>query len=184
MGLNGIKVKQRISKDPRNKRWAQDNSRVGFTMLQKMGWSSGDGLGQDLQGRATNIKVVKKDNQMGIGAECTSSDNWLEHQNALDDLFAGLNNGTNDDSAQEPIASQPRHGRLYHRQKFARSKQVSNYDQGARNTIFGKSEKQVAIETVDKQVPAVALTSDFVEIKSKQNINEYFKEKMKKLNGQ
>jgi Pin2-interacting protein X1 len=34
-------------------------------MLMKMGWSEGKGLGKDLQGTATHVKVTKKTDSAG-----------------------------------------------------------------------------------------------------------------------
>ncbi|RDD36439.1 G patch domain-containing protein 8 [Trichoplax sp. H2] len=43
------------------------NSNVGFKLLQKMGWSSGDGLGRNKQGRTDPIPIVIKEDICGIG---------------------------------------------------------------------------------------------------------------------
>ncbi|RKP09028.1 G-patch domain-containing protein [Thamnocephalis sphaerospora] len=43
------------------------DSNIGFRMLQKMGWQSGQGLGRDGQGRVDPIPVVRKADVMGIG---------------------------------------------------------------------------------------------------------------------
>lgn len=73
MGLaDSNKKKQKISEDPRNTKWAHDESRPGFKMLQKMGWSPAHAntLTPDapvLSKRLTSIPVAKEDT-VGLGA--------------------------------------------------------------------------------------------------------------------
>ena len=92
MGLAGPKQKQRFGIDPQNKNWQQDKSAVGFTLLSKMGWEEGRGMGKSEQGRTENIKVSLKLNNYGIGADAKTSDNWLENTFAFDEMLKGMGN--------------------------------------------------------------------------------------------
>ncbi|KAH7102166.1 hypothetical protein BKA62DRAFT_118970 [Auriculariales sp. MPI-PUGE-AT-0066] len=69
MGLSQRKVKQRIGPDPRNLSWGDDAARFGQAYLEKLGWSSGTGLGAAGDGRASHITVKQKLNMLGIGAD-------------------------------------------------------------------------------------------------------------------
>lgn len=69
MGLSQRKVKQRIGPDPRNLSWGDDAARFGQAYLEKLGWSSGGGLGASGEGRTTHISVKQKLNLLGIGGE-------------------------------------------------------------------------------------------------------------------
>ena len=179
MGLAGPKVKQRIGPDPQNKRWREDENAVGMKMLQKMGWSEGKGLGAMESGQTDYIKVSLKDNMLGIGAEKESGDNWLENAGAFDDLLANLNQGT------PTLTSEPsttNFGRLAHRKKFQRNKQVSNYDSASINTILGKKANGEAKNPVDEPVvEAVVPQADFECVVQKKSVKDYFAEKMKAL---
>ena len=41
-------------------------------MLEKMGWADGQGLGKDMQGDKTFVRVKKRENNLGLGQEATS----------------------------------------------------------------------------------------------------------------
>jgi Pin2-interacting protein X1 len=62
--------------DTQNQAWAADKSRFGFKMLQMMGWSEGKGLGVKEDGATAHIKMKKKDNSRGLGAEIGQNDRW------------------------------------------------------------------------------------------------------------
>jgi hypothetical protein len=47
------------------KHWAHDTSRFGYKLLQKYGWSDGKGLGANLDGITSHIKVVQKADTKG-----------------------------------------------------------------------------------------------------------------------
>ena len=68
---------QDSKKDTLNQQWTstQDGPRTsfGFKMMQKMGWSSGKGLGKELQGQTDAVKVSKKVDNSGLGQEQDSS---------------------------------------------------------------------------------------------------------------
>ncbi|KAI8050469.1 hypothetical protein BDF22DRAFT_695110 [Syncephalis plumigaleata] len=51
------------------------DSNVGFRLLSKMGWQSGQGLGREQQGRVDPIPLMVKQDVMGLGLE--------EHDNAM-----------------------------------------------------------------------------------------------------
>ena len=47
--------KQKIGPNPRGKFFMEDTSNKGRTLLQKLGWQSGDGLGKQNQGMSAPI---------------------------------------------------------------------------------------------------------------------------------
>ncbi len=55
--------------DKRNLQWASDKSSFGQRMLMKMGWKEGKGLGKNQEGRNTNLRAVKREEGLGIGAK-------------------------------------------------------------------------------------------------------------------
>jgi len=63
-------------------------------MLEKMGWSQGKGLGAMEDGAKEQIKVWKKNDNLGIGATKKTVDNWLENTFAFSDLLQNLNERT------------------------------------------------------------------------------------------
>ncbi|KAI9140296.1 G-patch domain-containing protein, partial [Paraphysoderma sedebokerense] len=91
MGLAGPRNKQRISADPQNKAWSNDTGKFGFKMLQKMGWTPGKGLGVDQQGSTSHVSVVRKEDNLGVGANVNTMDNWLSNTDAFSKLLKDLN---------------------------------------------------------------------------------------------
>jgi len=55
--------------DHRNAEWAQDMSAFGQKMLLKMGWKQGNGLGKNQQGTSTNLRAIRREVNLGIGAK-------------------------------------------------------------------------------------------------------------------
>ncbi|KAJ3111086.1 Presequence protease, mitochondrial [Phlyctochytrium bullatum] len=101
MGLAGPRMKQRISADPQNKKWANDTEKAGYKMLKAMGWSDGKGLGRNEDGMATHLAVKMKNDKIGVGAAKNASDNWLEHTAGFSALLANLNSVTPDEDEAE-----------------------------------------------------------------------------------
>ena len=54
--------------ESRNSAWANDTSSFGQKMLLKMGWSQGKGLGKHSQGTQTNLRALRREEGLGIGA--------------------------------------------------------------------------------------------------------------------
>lgn len=121
MGLAGVKQKQRISADPNNLTWsngkynrtnlvaflsvfsiwnvALDQSKFGFRMLMKMGWAPGKGLGVNEDGNQEHVKIRLKEDNLGLGANKKTSDNWLDNTDSFSRLLADLNARTESASA-------------------------------------------------------------------------------------
>jgi hypothetical protein len=56
--------RQRVGPNPRGKFFTEDESNIGRTLLMKMGWKSGDGLGVERQGmRNPIIPKIHTDNR-------------------------------------------------------------------------------------------------------------------------
>ena len=51
--------------DPQNTFWANDTSKFGRKMLERMGWADGQGLGADGRGSTTHVEVVRKSDNAG-----------------------------------------------------------------------------------------------------------------------
>ncbi|KAL1930302.1 hypothetical protein VTP01DRAFT_1456 [Rhizomucor pusillus] len=101
MGLAENKIKQRLSADPNNLAWSNDQSKFGFRMLMKMGWAPGKGLGVNEDGGQHHIKIKLKDDNLGLGAKKNQSDNWLGNTDAFSQLLANLNSQPQQPAAEE-----------------------------------------------------------------------------------
>ncbi|XP_047124763.1 PIN2/TERF1-interacting telomerase inhibitor 1 [Hydra vulgaris] len=146
--LAEVKSKQKWSDDPRNTRWANDKTKFGYTMLTKMGWSEGKGLGQNLSGEATHIKVKKRINNSGIGLKKPSDDEWISQQDDFNALLIQLNQGvncngvTNIKSLEDRVRASKKKI-LY--TKFVKSKDLSNASSQDLAAIFGTRSKSAPV---------------------------------------
>jgi hypothetical protein len=80
-------------KDTTNQAWADDTSSFGHRMLQKMGWKQGKGLGKDESGMIAAVKLTKRIDARGLGAEAdpTGNSGWAEQQQTFAGVLATLN---------------------------------------------------------------------------------------------
>lgn len=67
--------------------WANDKSRFGMKLMEKMGWKEGKGLGKEEDGCVESVKPQRMGSEMGVGAQSKSEINWL----APGVLASGLN---------------------------------------------------------------------------------------------
>ncbi|CAI5724629.1 unnamed protein product [Peronospora destructor] len=76
-----------------NMAWASDTSKFGFKMLVKMGWSAGKGVGKDLQGQATHVKIVRRSQNLGVGCSLKQAEvqGWSETAGGFADVLKTLN---------------------------------------------------------------------------------------------
>lgn len=78
---------------------ALDQSKFGFRMLMKMGWAPGKGLGVNEDGNQEHVKIRLKEDNLGLGANKKTSDNWLDNTDSFSRLLADLNARTESASA-------------------------------------------------------------------------------------
>eukprot|EP01129_Flabellula_baltica_P005678 TRINITY_DN206_c0_g1_i2.p1 TRINITY_DN206_c0_g1~~TRINITY_DN206_c0_g1_i2.p1 ORF type:complete len:275 (+),score=102.62 TRINITY_DN206_c0_g1_i2:111-935(+) len=150
--------------DPNNKHWANDTSRYGFKMLEKMGWSHGKGLGANENGTTKHIPIVRKDDNKGIGANGID-EAWLEtgreYQRVLDMM--------NDDDDVPLETLREKQVSVYKPPRVLRSKlAVSSYTADDMNAIFGVTQENIfaAVQDDDEHIHKSTVTLD-----------EYFKSK-------
>lgn len=76
-----------------NMAWAADTSKFGFKMLVKMGWTAGKGVGKDLQGQATHVKIARRSENLGIGCSLKQVEvqGWSETAGGFADVLRSLN---------------------------------------------------------------------------------------------
>jgi len=141
--------RQKWTLNPRGNLWANDESKFGQKLMEKMGWEKGKGLGANENGRVQHISLKLKDNNKGIGFE-GHDDTWLEHQNDFQSVLAALNiehgdagKGLSENEKKANLEELSRKSkRRVHYQKFVRGKDTNNYSVEDLGCILGtKSEK-------------------------------------------
>ena len=71
--------------------WTEEKDNVGLKLLKQMGWSSGQGLGKEGQGRVDAVKQKRKNDNKGIGAKADTKDEaFRASQELFNDVLARL----------------------------------------------------------------------------------------------
>lgn len=76
--------------DPNNRRWADDTGRLGYRLLQRMGWRAGGGLGAREQGLTAPIVPAAERLGRGLGARAAARAGPSGIQHAFDGVLKGL----------------------------------------------------------------------------------------------
>ncbi|KAL2740643.1 G patch domain-containing protein 4 isoform X1 [Vespula squamosa] len=131
--------KQKWMLNPRGKDWSNDTNKFGQRMLEKMGWTTGKGLGINEQGITQHVKVKVKNDTVGIGFKNEQDEAWTEHQKAFDSFLnllqenqdSNLIKKTNTENSvvstqSLELKSKQSRARV-HYQKFTRGKDVKKY---------------------------------------------------------
>lgn len=154
--------KQKWTLNPRGKHWSEDSNKYGQRMLEKMGWTTGKGLGVNEQGMTEHVRVSLKNDTAGVGFKMEDLDKaWTEYQEGFNDLLQELQkcqNSGSDDVVEIPseapnkrsLEMKSKQSRVrVHYQKFARGKDVNRYSSKDLANIFGQ--KELSINNKDKE---------------------------------
>lgn len=76
-----------------NMAWAADTSKFGYKMLVKMGWAAGKGVGKELQGQATHVKIARRSENLGVGCSLKQAEvqGWSTTASSFADVLKTLN---------------------------------------------------------------------------------------------
>jgi len=193
--LAGPRRKQRISIDPQNLGWKNDEGKFGKKMMEKMGWSSGKGLGRKEQGSNENVKLRANYSSKGLGCNHNYDDTWVEHHDDFAELLANLNKGKkgqDTEGTSKQTSSLEQKSKLsrarIHYQKFTRGKDLAQYSEQDKSAVLGTfkrgkdgKRKHEAEENGEEPAKKAVETAELNTIQSKLSVNEYFAEKMKKI---
>eukprot|EP00771_Trimastix_marina_P000550 gnl/Trimastix_PCT/157.p1 GENE.gnl/Trimastix_PCT/157~~gnl/Trimastix_PCT/157.p1 ORF type:complete len:188 (-),score=27.15 gnl/Trimastix_PCT/157:24-587(-) len=117
--------------------WAQDHSRFGFKLLEKMGWKQGTGLGKEGQGSQTHVHIPVKSDHLGIGAS-KSEDAWLENISAYGSILSKLSTSKQNQSQDKPKSKKKGLGRF---SRVSRWTDVSTYSNTELAQVMGSLNK-------------------------------------------
>jgi len=84
-------MKEKVGVDPQNLTWRNDSEGFGYRMLSMMGWSEGKGLGANENGTTEFVRAKKRSDNLGLGADVNTSNNWLANTTAFDGILSRLN---------------------------------------------------------------------------------------------
>jgi len=189
--------RQKWTLNPRGNLWANDQSKFGQKLMEKMGWEKGRGLGANQDGMVDHITLKHKDNTKGIGFQ-GHDDTWLAHQDDFQNVLAALNvehgdAGKNMDEAEKKATLSEiskKSKRRVHYQKFVKGKDSSNYSADDLGCILGtKSDKLKSKSEPSSPQNASEEEDDSVEENDKNFVQrgsytDYFAAKMAALKAQ
>lgn len=194
------------STDPNGEVWARDENKFGKKMLEKMGWSDGKGLGADLSGETSHVKVNKRAVHLGLGADAGTPDRWTEHISEFDDILSNLNttktasapnsgpnsavtseqNSAVNSDQDEPAAPAVKEttGKRQKRKKakdlytkFKKHKNLGSLSNQDMAHIFGETKKESSESQKDGESSAGLPAQGLKTITSKMSMAEYFNSK-------
>jgi len=177
--------RQKWSHDPRNTNWSNDKTKFGYQMLTKMGWSEGNGLGLNLSGNVSHIKVNKRGSNAGVGLKKSHEDDWISHQDDFNALLNSLNGNPTSETAS-PVEKMRASRHRY--TKFVKSKDLSNASTDDMACIFGQRGKS-SIDVTEEAKDSDLSTTDIAPteelsiktVESTLSMNDYFAMKMAAL---
>ncbi|XP_037715486.1 G patch domain-containing protein 4 isoform X1 [Drosophila subpulchrella] len=92
--------RKRYNLCPRGKALYEDENRFGTKMLEKMGWTKGNGLGAKQDGEKDFVRIRFKNDAEGLGFEARD-DQWTTHEEGFNGLLKSLNGEENEANGKE-----------------------------------------------------------------------------------
>ncbi|XP_017123565.1 PIN2/TERF1-interacting telomerase inhibitor 1 isoform X2 [Drosophila elegans] len=92
--------RKRYNLCPRGKALYEDENRFGTKMLEKMGWTKGNGLGANQDGEKDFVRIRFKNDAEGLGFEARD-DQWTTHEEGFNGLLKSLNGDENEANGKE-----------------------------------------------------------------------------------
>ncbi|TKR93369.1 hypothetical protein L596_007841 [Steinernema carpocapsae] len=145
--------KQRISIDPQNIAWKNDNEKFGQKLMEKMGWSEGKGLGLKEQGMSDNLKLKANHTAKGLGCEQGYDTTWIAHHDDFASLLANLkkkkpeseekegSDGVKKEKKEKKVKSLEETSKSskarIHYHKFTRGKDLSRFSANDLSSVIG-----------------------------------------------
>ncbi|GAB5364153.1 hypothetical protein AAMO2058_000944300 [Amorphochlora amoebiformis] len=199
MSMNRRKVHQSAGRHG-EKFWDEERNNFGFKMMQRMGWSQGEGLGKNRKGTTSFIRVSQKRDNSGIGAKGKQDDNWSAITGVFNHLLKRLaSSNPEKDEKEQKFGLEKNEGKgmeyktsgarlksfvtrrtLYGR--FKAAKDTSKHTKQDRAAIFGKSNIFGNISASTKS-SSPEFKSDVFTTVASTNIRDYFANKVKSSNN-
>uniref|UniRef100_H3GRT0 PinX1-related protein 1 n=1 Tax=Phytophthora ramorum TaxID=164328 RepID=H3GRT0_PHYRM len=129
-----------------NMAWASDTSKFGFKMLVKMGWSAGKGVGKELQGQATHVKIARRSENLGVGCSLKQAEvqGWSETAGGFVDVLKTLNksygskSNSDADSSDESSSSKKKKSKKNKKEKKAKKEKKNKKSKKAEKTTVSR----------------------------------------------
>lgn len=181
--LAGPRRKQKvINLRAKNNAWSNDSGKFGQRMLEKMGWSSGKGLGAKENGIVEHVVARYKNDDRGLGYE-DKNDQWTKHEDDFNSLLANLSNDNGTEAKLHSGVSLEHKSKKskarVHYHKFTRGKDLTQYSEKDLANIFGK--KSLTNDDKPQEKVQDNVKESDQKFTEKGSMEEYFKNKLAKL---
>lgn len=184
------KRKQKISVDPQNLTWKNDDQKFSKKLMEKMGWSEGDGLGRNRQGNSDAVKLKANHSGRGLGSDKLADydSTWISHHDDFADLLVALNKNKEQEPEQteeekeraaEKISIELKSKsirRRIHYQKFTRAKDTTNYSDSHKKGILGYGRLKADNQETVAEAPCSEKSEESSEISQKSDSQDDKKE--------
>ncbi|KAL2261167.1 hypothetical protein VTK26DRAFT_4620 [Humicola hyalothermophila] len=132
MGLAAAKNKRKLGNDPNNTKWSRNTETFGQKILRAQGWQPGQYLGAKdaphaewhTEANSSHIRVVLKDDTMGLGAKRNNGDECIG-LDAFQSILGRLNGKSEEALATEQKAREDIKLNLYVERKLGAIRFVS-----------------------------------------------------------
>ncbi|VIO97088.1 MGC82072 protein, putative [Brugia malayi] len=181
---------QRNLINSQNITWRNDDSKFGQVMLEKMGWKPGSGLGKYEQGITENLQMKANVLTKGLGCNERNDEVWIAHHDSFAAILADLNKKKENSKAANPVRNNLNKVKskviLNEHRKDRYIPNLSMMSEKDKCAIFGKrsapstSDKSIDENKQKDEVKSAPASGNM--IVNKISINDYFAEKMLKLN--
>ena len=149
-----------------NAAWAQDKTGFGYKMLLKMGWKEKEGLGKDGEGRTEAVKVTKRADARGLGAEKEDSNNhgWTETAQSFTGVLASLKEKYGAVNSKKKAKKEKKREEKKKKRKRSRSSLTSDSSDGeqeeAKKIEVNEQDAEAEASARDAKTKRAKLSSD------------------------
>ncbi|CAH8530943.1 unnamed protein product [Schistosoma intercalatum] len=170
--LSEKRKKVRYSTDPNGNLWAANPNNFGRKMLEKYGWSPGNGLGKNSNGIKAPIKASIQKGTRGLGMKsdfCLGIRQINEYASLLRKLNNAHSSSDKTNAISECLPTSWRKG-----MKTLRSKDASKYDQQDLSIVLGHTQSFLEEKIASPNAPAKESGCQIPSVISPMSVSEYF----------
>merc|ERR1712226_844639 len=151
--------KQKWSLDPWNLNWKKESQQegtknIGAKLMRKLGWSDGDGLGKNRQGRKDHITAKVKNNNRGVGCSLKHNKEWVAGQDDFNAVLRMLNDDDTSAFKENKRAQKRAIQRKAMHSKFVKAKDLSSSKKSDIQALFGSAGNDIFSQLKASSTPA------------------------------